>query len=230
MRQQLLSIIIPTYNEEAIIAGFLQAILSITKNKTMVEIIVSDASTDHTAEIVSAFPVTLCNSAKGRSRQMNSGAAVARGEIFYFLHADTIPPVTFIEDIRAAVTAGKKAGCFRMHFDDTNPIMELYGWFTRFPLQLCRGGDQSLFLEKALFTAIKGFDESLTIMEDFDIISRIKHGMKFHIINSQVTTSSRKYHDNGIIRLQFIFGTIHLMYALGCSQKTITYYYRKHIS
>jgi rSAM/selenodomain-associated transferase 2 len=230
MEKQLISIIIPTYNEEAIISRSLQTILSITKNKAMVEIIVSDASTDQTANIVSEFAVTLCKSTKGRARQMNAGAAVARGDILYFLHADTVPPVTFIEDIRTAVTAGKKAGCFRMNFDDENPILALYGWFTRVPLQLCRGGDQSLFIEMSLFTTIKGFDESLTIMEDINIINRIRHNTKFHIITNQVTTSSRKYHDNGIIRLQIIFGSIHLMYALGCEQESIIRHYRKYIA
>ncbi len=229
MEQQLLSIIIPTYNEEAIIVASLQALLSITEKKERVEIIVSDASTDRTADLISAFPVTLCRSAKGRSRQMNSGVALARGEILYFLHADTLPPETFIDDIRSAVASGKKAGCFRMDFDDDNPIMALYGWCTRFPLMLCRGGDQSLFLEHSLFTAIEGFDENLTIMEDIDIIARIKCRMPFHIIEHYVTTSSRKFHDNGIIRLQLIFGTIHLMYALGFGQESIVRYYSENI-
>ncbi len=229
MEQQLLSIIIPTYNEEAIIAGSLQALLSITEKKEGVEIIVSDASSDRTADLVSAFPVTLCRSEKGRSRQMNAGAALARGDILYFLHADTLPPETFIDDIRSAVASGKKTGCFRMDFDDDNPIMVLYGWCTRFPFTFCRGGDQSLFLERSLFTAINGFDENLTIMEDIEIIARIKRRMQFHIIKNYVTTSSRKFHDNGIIRLQLIFGTIHLMYALGFGQESIIRFYRSNI-
>lgn len=119
-----------------------------------------------------------------------------------------------------------------MDFDDDNAIMAIYGWFTRFPIMLCRGGDQSLFLEHSLFTAIEGFDENLTIMEDIDIIARIKRRLQlqFHIIESHVTTSSRKFHANGIIRLQFIFGTIHLMYALGFGQESILRYYRKNIA
>ena len=229
MEQLLISIIIPTYNEEAIIAESLQALLSITEKKERVEIIISDASTDSTADLVLNFPVTLCRSEKGRPRQMNAGAAVARGEILYFLHADTLPPETFVDDIRSAVASGKKAGCFRMKFADGNPIMAIYGWFTRIPVMLCRGGDQSLFLERSLFTAMKGFDENLTIMEDIDIIARIKRRLQFHIIKNHVTTSSRKFHENGIIRLQLIFGTIHLMYALGFEQESIISYYRRKI-
>ena len=116
-----------------------------------------------------------------------------------------------------------------MKFADGNPIMAIYGWFTRIPVMLCRGGDQSLFLERSLFTAMKGFDENLTIMEDIDIIARIKRRLQFHIIKNHVTTSSRKFHENGIIRLQLIFGTIHLMYALGFEQESIISYYRRKI-
>ncbi len=229
MEHPFLSIIIPTYNEEAIILASLQRLLTVTEKNQRVEIIVSDASTDRTADLVSTFPVTLCRSVKGRSRQMNAGAALARGEVLYFLHADTLPPETFIGDICSAVVSGKKAGCFRMDFDDDNPIMVLYGWCTRLPLMLCRGGDQSLFIERSLFTAINGFDENMTIMEDIEIIARLKRRRHFHIIKSHVTTSARKFHDNGIIRLQLIFGTIHLMYALGFSQESIIRYYSENI-
>jgi rSAM/selenodomain-associated transferase 2 len=229
MDAQTISIIIPTCNEEAIIAHSLQTILTITERSQGVEIIVSDASTDKTPDILSRFPVTVCYSAKGRATQMNSGARLAKGHILYFLHADTNPPETFIEDIRSAADAGKKAGCFRMSFDDNHPIMTLFGWFTQFPLMICRGGDQSLFIEQALFLAIEGFDENLLIMEDYDIITRIELHEQFHILETEVTTSARKYHHNGIIRLQIIFGMLHLMYALGFDQESIIRYYRENI-
>jgi len=161
---------------------------------------------------------------------MNAGAQLAEGETLYFLHADTIPPETFIDDIRSAMAAGKKAGCFRMHFDDDHPLMSLFGWFTQFPLTLFRGGDQSLFVEKQLFLDLGGFDETLQVMEDIDIINRLERRTGFHILKTEVTTSARKYHRNGIIPLQLIFGTIHLMYALGFDQESIIRYYRENIT
>ena len=230
MERARISIIIPTYNEEAIIAQALQALLAITERSEDVDIIVSDASADCTPGIISDFPVTLCRSAKGRAVQMNTGAALAKGDILYFLHADSKPPETFIDNIRSAAATGKKAGCFRMDFNDSNPIMSLYGWFTQFPLMVCRGGDQSLFIDQSLFHEIGGFDETLLVMEDIDIITRIELREQFHILENHVTTSARRYHQNGIIRLQMIFGTIHLMYALGVDQESIIRYYRDNIS
>lgn len=229
MDTKTISIIIPAYNEEAIIAQALHALLAITNRSSGIEIIVSDASTDRTPDILSRFPVTVCHSAKGRAVQMNNGARMAEGDILFFLHADTLPPDTFIDDIRSAAATGKKAGCFKMRFDDDHPLLALFGWFTRVPLILCRGGDQSLFIDRSLFFGIEGFDEKMLIMEDYDIITRIEKREQFHILETEVTTSARKYHDNGIIRLQMIFGTVHLMYALGFDQESIIRYYRENI-
>ncbi len=229
MDKQTISIIIPTCDEESVIACTIQKLLALTERLEGVEIIVSDASTDKTPDILSTFPVTLCNSSKGRAIQMNSGARHANGDILYFLHADTLPPETFIDDIRSAIASGKEAGCFRMHFDDDHPLMSLFGWFTQFPLMICRGGDQSLFITKELFAVIGGFDENRLIMEDYDIISRIEQVSPLHILETEVTTSARKYHRNGIIPLQLSFGTIHLMYALGFTQESIIQYYRENI-
>jgi rSAM/selenodomain-associated transferase 2 len=229
MDEQAISIIIPTCNEESIIALTIEQLLALTKHSQRVEIIVSDASNDKTPDILSTFPVTLCNSPRGRAIQMNSGAQDAKGDILYFLHADTLPPKTFLEDIRYAVSSGKEAGCFRMHFDDDHPLMSLFGWFTQFPLMICRGGDQSLFVKRDLFKEIGGFNQTMLIMEDYDIIGRIEQRTPFHILDNDVTTSARKYRNNGIIPLQAIFGTIHLMYALGVNQSEIIRYYKAHV-
>ena len=225
-----LSIIIPAWNEEKGIAGTLETLLGMTKGRSEAEIIVSVSGNDRTAKIASAFPVTLCHSEKGRAVQMNAGAKLAKGSILYFLHADTTPPPSFCDDILSAIKRGAEAGCFRMNFDDPDWLMQLYGWFTQFPLTICRGGDQSLFVTRELLERIGGFDERMQIMEDIDIIERIQRQTEFHILDSTVITSARKYHANGTIRLQAIFGTIHLMYALGFSRDDIRKFYRNSIS
>jgi rSAM/selenodomain-associated transferase 2 len=225
-----LSIIIPAWNEEAGIAETLETLLGITAGRSDTEIIVSISGDDRTAEIARSFPVTICLSEKGRAVQMNAGARLASGPVLWFLHADTTPPPSFCDDILSATDRGAEAGCFRMNFDDPDWLMQLYGWFTQFPLTVCRGGDQSLFITRSLFERIGGFNNSLQIMEDIDIIERIQQHTVFHILDSTVVTSARKYHVNGTARLQAIFGTIHLMYALGFSQKEIQEFYRNSVS
>jgi rSAM/selenodomain-associated transferase 2 len=223
------SIIIPAYNEEAGITECMQKLLTLVEGTQNVEIIVSDASSDRTPEILAGFPVTVCRSAKGRAVQMNTGARHATGSILYFLHADTIPPPTFLENIREAIRDGKRAGCFRMRFDDLNPLMSLFGWVTQFPLMVCRGGDQSLFIERALFDEIGGFNDTMQIMEDYDMVRRIEAYTPVYILEQEVTTSARKFQKNGIIELQMTFATIHIMHALGADQESLIRFYRENI-
>ena len=223
------SIIIPTYNEEAGIAETLSIVCRLAGKTKSTEIIVSDAGDDNTLRIASGFPVKTCRSPKGRAAQMNRGAGMATGEILYFLHADTIPPAGFLDKITAAVRQGKTAGCFQLGFDDPHWLMQTYGWFTRLPLTVCRGGDQSLFITRVLFERIGGFNEKLRVMEDIEIIERIGKHTAFTILDDIACTSARKYAVNGRIRLQVIFGTIHLLYALGFDPDIIADYYARNI-
>ena len=224
-----LSIIIPTYNEEASIAETLVHVCKAAEGRKDIEIIISDSGDDNTLKIASGFPVRACRSPKGRPVQMNKGAEIAKGQILYFLHADTLPPNRFSDNIFTAVKQGSQAGCFQLTFDDPHWLMQTYGWFTQFPLTVCRGGDQSLFITRDLFNRIGGFNEELRIMEDIEIIERINRHTSFTILDSIAVTSARKYTVNGRVRLQVIFGLIHLLYALGFDQDIIADYYARNV-
>ena len=93
----MISIIIPTCNEEENIAGTIRQIKERDSDKLISEIIVSDGqSTDKTMEESSKAGATVLSSPKkGRAAQMNFGASTANEEILYFLHADSIPQKTF---------------------------------------------------------------------------------------------------------------------------------------
>jgi rSAM/selenodomain-associated transferase 2 len=225
-----LSIVIPAWNEEAVIGRTLETICSLIAGRNDVEIVVSISGGDRTLEIASRYPAIVCRSEKGRAIQMNAGAARSSGKILYFLHADTTPPPSFCDDILEAVGKGNPAGCFRMEFDEPHWIMQFYGWFTQFPLTVCRGGDQSLFITRQLFTHIGGFNPSMQVMEDIEIIDRIERHTLFRILDRKVTTSARKYRENGMIGLQAAFGMLHLMYAMGFSQDELVAFYRRSIS
>ena len=129
-----ISIIIPIYNEAEIISGLLEHILNYTRKKNISEIIIVDGgSSDRSIEIVSNYSeVALISSPKGRAKQMNLGAENARGEILYFLYADSIPPKNFDKDIFDHIHNGKLAGCFKMKFDSNHWWLKLAGWFTQF--------------------------------------------------------------------------------------------------
>lgn len=225
-----ISIIIPTYNEEETLDDLLAYLKKNTGNSIHEIIIADGGSSDNTLSIAKKHKVIIVHcSRKGRAAQMNEGAEKASGSVFYFLHADTYPPEKFAEHITRTIRIGYPSGCFRLRFDDPQPALKLYGWFTRFPLTLFRFGDQSLFMQSELFQRVGGFDESMIVMEDQKIVSELKKESKFKVIEASVTTSARRYKNNGEIRLQCVFALIVLLYYLGANQETLVHIYQSFV-
>ena len=216
----LISIIIPTYNEADQIAETIRKTLAASSGNPVEIIVVDGGSTDGTLEIASKCgAVTLMSKRKGRAAQMNAGASMAKGEILYFLHADSVPPNGFITHILDALHGGAVSGCFRLAFDHNHWFLRANSWFTRFNVNGVRFGDQSLFVTKAVFQKTGGFREDLLMMEDQEIIHRIRKHGRFRVMDDVIVTSARKYLDNGVYRMQGIFYTIWTLYYLGYSQE-----------
>jgi rSAM/selenodomain-associated transferase 2 len=227
----MLSIIIPVLNEAQTLPYLLKELNSMLAGSIKSEILVCDGqSTDATAIIAakSGARVIHCPQ-RGRAAQMNEGAKHARGDILYFLHADTLPPPGFCRHIEHALEKGAEAGCFRLTFDDPSPVLRFYSWFTRFGSQLIRFGDQSLFVRRDVWHSTGGFRNELMVMEDYDLASRLIKQHRFVVLPEPVVTSARKYHENGLIRLQLIFTMVWLLYMAGVSQKVLVHFYRTHI-
>jgi len=222
------SIIIPTYNEADQIAKTIK-IVQDANEQYQIEIIVADGgSTDDTINVAQQCGATVVRSErKGRAAQMNKGASVAKHNMLYFLHADSIPPNNFTTQILRAYKNGAKSGCFRLAFDYEHWFLKANAWFTRFNVNAVRFGDQSLFVTKEVFQKSGGFREDLLMMEDQEIIHRIKKYGRFKVMNDYVTTSARKYLDNGIYRLQAIFFRIWFLYYLHYPQERLLKLHRK---
>ncbi|MBD3616940.1 MAG: TIGR04283 family arsenosugar biosynthesis glycosyltransferase [Gracilimonas sp.] len=226
----MISIIIPAYNEEKKIGDLIAYLYKHCRKEEAEIIVVDGGSTDNTVELAQKKgAVTVTSPQKGRARQMNYGAKNAKGEWLYFLHADTTPPPTFITDIRNAVDSGYDCGCFRLRFDSNQPVLKFYSWFTRFDIDFFRFGDQSLFVKKTLFEQINGFDEALMVMEDQEIVSRLKAHAQFSIISKPVFTSARKYENIGVFRLQLIFVLVVFLYYLRVNQYVIMHFYKENL-
>jgi rSAM/selenodomain-associated transferase 2 len=225
----MISIIIPAYNEEAGIVNTIEAIRKQGNAADITEIIVADGgSKDNTADAAKeAGAIAVISPAKGRAAQMNYGASIAKGSILYFLHADTLPAKNFTTDIINAVHNGFEAGCFMLAFDYAHWFLRANSWFTRFDVNAIRFGDQSLFITKGKFIQSGGFCEKHIVMEDQEIIKRIRKICHFKVIRKPVITSARKYLENGIYKTQGIFFIIYFMYRLGYSQQAMVNTYRR---
>lgn len=128
-----ISVIIPTYNEEDNIQTLLRHLKKV-ENFQEIEILVSDGgSTDKTKQIIEAEGFTcLQGGQKSRAKQLNFGAKHAKGSILYFVHADSLPPLTFVADIKNAIQDGFPIGCYRFKFNSPKKILKVNAYFTRF--------------------------------------------------------------------------------------------------
>jgi rSAM/selenodomain-associated transferase 2 len=225
------SIIIPILNEVDTIHRLLLHIEKTISKTIAYEIIIVDGgSTDGSQKAVQNHQKTkLIHSEKGRAKQLNTGAKAASGNLFYFLHCDSFPPKNFDLDILEQIQNGNKAGCFRMKFNYSHPVLWVSQWFTRINHISCRGGDQSLFVTRELFNEIGGYNESYIIYEDNEIIKQLYLKKQFTVIPKPLITSARRYQENGVWTLQYHFTVIHLKRRLGHSVKSLMDYYKKNI-
>lgn len=222
-----LSIIIPTYNEAANIAGLVKDLFSCARDRE-IEVIVSDAgSKDATMEVaLKAGAIVLQSPKPGRAAQMNYASRFATGDVMYFVHADVGINPDYFKDIENAVSNGFDAGCYRFRFDSDRAILKINSYFTRFNRLMCRGGDQTLFVTRKLFDQLNGFNEYYTIMEDYDIIIRIWKIARFKIIPKEVVVSARKYQDNSWLRVQIANLTAFTMFYLKREPASIALKYK----
>ncbi|MFT6097122.1 MAG: rSAM/selenodomain-associated transferase 2 [Nonlabens sp.] len=229
----MLSIIIPVFNEEASIEGLLHHLMEVAFDATGLEVIVVDGgSRDNTvlkvnafASIKNGFQVITASAAKGRGKQMHYGATIASGEILYFLHADSYPPKDYDRLILNAVAQEHPAGCFRMKFKSRHPWLMAVGWLTRFSWKVSRGGDQSQYITRELYDEIGGYNTQIPIYEDYDLITSLYNRGHYHVIPKWLKTSARRYHEKGVLRLQWFYLTIYWKKYRGASMEELYQYY-----
>jgi rSAM/selenodomain-associated transferase 2 len=223
-----ISIIIPVLNEAENIPRLVRHLKTHGGSHLLEIIVVDGGSTDETIPLARAAGATVVRSPKrGRASQMNYGAERARGKLLYFVHADTLPPRTFMADIIESVNQNYPIGCFRFRFDSRRWLLRINSWFTRLDLLWCRGGDQSLYILRELFLELDGFSDEHIIMEEYDLIVRARSKYPFRIIPKNVLVSARKYETNSYLRVQVANFIAFNMYRLGFPQKRIYDTYRR---
>lgn len=223
-----ISIIVPTYNEAEGIEKLLHYLKSFS-NEAVIDLIVSDnGSEDGTIEKAKAAgALALHSPRKGRAAQMNFGASIARGDILYFVHADSFPPQNFVNDIQQAAVKGYDLGRYRTKFNSPKALLKLNEWFTRFDLFMCMGGDQTLFIRRQLFELFGGFKEDMRIMEEYEFCKRVRKTGRYKILPGAALISARKYETNSWLRVQRANATVVRMYRRGATQQQLLDIYKR---
>jgi rSAM/selenodomain-associated transferase 2 len=222
------SVIIPTFNEESNIAKLVKFLLFHASEK-LEEIIVCDGnSSDATLSVAQrAGAKVILAPQRGRAAQMNYAASKARGDVLYFVHADTLPPSSYLSDIQKALAEGCLLGSYRSEFISKNPLLKINAYFTRFDGVPYHGGDQTLFIYKDFFDELGGYREDYVIMEDFELIRRARQKAVFKNMPQKVRISARKYQKNSYLRISFTNFLIYGMFRMGVSPKIMSAIYHK---
>ncbi|MBN2484047.1 MAG: TIGR04283 family arsenosugar biosynthesis glycosyltransferase [Candidatus Omnitrophica bacterium] len=200
----MVSIIIPTYNEEKIIEKTLNGFIGAHPDD--IELILADGgSTDRTGELAGRYPVKIVYTEKNRARQMNTAAQHARGDILLFLHADT---KTSFQSLAAIERVAKKVvgGCLTQRIDSKRIAYRLIERSGNIRAKMTNifYGDQAIFVKKDIFLKIGGFDE-IELFEDVFFSKKLKKQGAVAVLPEKVYVSPRRWETQGIVKTTIIY-------------------------
>jgi rSAM/selenodomain-associated transferase 2 len=226
---QRVSIIIPTLNEDKIID---RTLLSLRCLEGEFEVIVVDGgSRDRTRDIALAsltqFPQgRLIESTRGRGPQMNAGARAAGGDVWLFLHADTLLPADAISQIHNVMKDPRiVGGNFALMFDGADvwsrAFTRIYNWRRRFGIYY---GDSAIFVRRDVFDHLGGFIDA-PIMEDYDLCRKLERAGKTALIESPAITSSRRWGRWRTAYVLMIWVLLQWLYLIGARPESMGWIY-----
>lgn len=220
----MISVIIPVLNESSTIGATLENLVRLGGSPEI--IVVDGGSTDGTPALAQRHAKVL-KSQRGRAIQMNQGAALARGDIFLFLHADTVLPAGAFSAIEEAMADPQVlGGRFKVRLDSPRRIYRLIEFSINLRDRLFRGftGDHAIFVRAPLFREMGGY-RPLPLMEDLDLGTRLCRRGRVVRLPLAVTTSARRWERRGVIRTVLLMWLLRAAYVLGVSPHTLSRLY-----
>lgn len=222
------TIIIPVLNEAAQIGRCLARLQGLRHQGWKV-VVVDGGSQDDTIDQAEQGADLVIPAQRGRANQMNAGARYSEGEVLVFLHADTCLPETFAADMAIFMSSPAQWGRFDVRFSHAGLAFRIISTMmnVRSRVTSVATGDQVLFFRRPFFRRIGGFP-LIPLMEDIAISKKAKSVSIPYCARSRVTTSSRRWEQNGVIRTVLLMWMLRLAYVLGVPpQRLHAWYYRR---
>jgi len=222
-----LSIVVPVLDEaEGIVATL--ASLAPLRARGAELIVVDGGSRDATVARAQALADRVMEGPRGRARQMNAGAAVARGPTLLFLHADTRLPEDADRLIASALGVAPLAwGRFDVAIEGHSRMLPVVAAMmnARSRLSGIATGDQAMFMTRAAFEAAGGFPDQ-PLMEDIELSARLKRLSAPVCLRERVLTSGRRWEQRGVWPTIVLMWRLRLLYALGVRADRLAPWYR----
>lgn len=222
----MISIIIPALNEAEQIESTLSPLQAMRQRGVEV-ILVDGGSEDETVHLAEPWVDQLIHSDRGRARQMNRGAAVAKGEILWFLHADTVVEESADQEVLKGAVAADW-GRFDVRMSRPHGLLKMVAKMMNW--RSCWSGiatgDQAIFVTRKRFQQIGGVPQ-IPLMEDIELSRQLKReGPPCCISSTLVTTSSRRWEARGVVRTVVLMWWLRFAYWVGISPRQIAAWYR----
>jgi rSAM/selenodomain-associated transferase 2 len=217
-----LSIIIPVLNEAANITAALEALAPLRARGAEV-VVVDGGSHDDTVARARPLADQVIDAPRGRATQMNAGAALARGDVLLFLHADTRLRADADRLVRGGLAqSGRVWGRFDVAIEGAHPLFPVIAFFmnARSRLTGITTGDQAMFVGRDTFAAVGGFPR-IALMEDIALARDLKRVSRPLCLSAPVTTSGRRWEKRGVVRTVLLMWWLRLAYFFGANPEAL---------
>jgi rSAM/selenodomain-associated transferase 2 len=227
MHKPFVSIVVPVLNEAELIRAFLPHLRAVAPGAEIV--VVDGESDDGTAELSAGLADRVLKVSRGRARQMNAGASVARGEVFWFLHADSLIPPNALEEIARSLRDDSNAGgCFRLRLPGLEWIYRVSDSLGNLGVHIFGFalGDHGIFCRRRAFRSAGGFPE-IPLMEDAEFYQSLRRWGGMRQSRMAIVGSPRRYEQLGPYRTTLYYVVILGLYVFGARMSTLTSVYRR---
>jgi rSAM/selenodomain-associated transferase 2 len=204
------------------------AALQAARGQDVEVVVVDGGSNDGTLARAEPLADQVTAAPRGRASQMNAGAAIARGDMFLFLHADTRLPASGVTLVQEALSnAGRVWGRFDVRIDSRNPML----WLVARMMNLrsrwsgIATGDQAIFVLRADFDRIGGYPD-IPLMEDIALSRALRRIGPPVCLSTPVITSARRWERHGVLRTILLMWRLRWAYFRGADPADLAISYR----
>jgi len=226
MEMTWISIIVPVLNEAQGISESLAALAPLRARGHEL-IVVDGGSSDGTAALARGAADRVVSAPRGRASQMNAGAALARGEVLVFLHADTrLPENAGARILQGLAASGRAWGRFDVRIEGASAFLPVIAFFMNLRSRATgiATGDQAIFVRRDAFERAGRFP-SLELMEDIALSRSLKRVSRPLCLADKAVTSGRRWERHGVLRTVFLMGWLRLAFFLGAAPASLARFY-----